>query len=109
MPWTGDQINTFGPQPSRVFKMDATMHGLPADILHIYDHGSASMHVKAASIATLTKADGPEMDQAETVTVLNDLCVLAPGALVDAPIDWSIIDNRHVRARYTNEHHTVTA
>jgi hypothetical protein len=49
------------------------------------------------------------MDQAETVTLLNDLCVLAPAALVDAPIDWTPIDDHHARATFTNAGHTVTA
>jgi hypothetical protein len=109
MPWTGAQVNIVGPQPSRVFFMDATMKGIPADILHVYVGPKATMQVRAASLLTLVDARGPEMDQAETVTLLNDLCVLAPAALVDSPIDWTAIDERHARATFTNAGHTVTA
>ena len=43
------------------------------------------MRAKALSVATVVDASGPEMDRGETVTVFNDLVVLAPGAIVDAP------------------------
>jgi hypothetical protein len=49
------------------------------------------------------------MDQGETVTVFNDLCVLAPSALLDAPIAWETIDSHHVRGVFTRGAHTVTA
>jgi hypothetical protein len=57
----------------------------------------------------MVNAAGPEMDQGETVTVFNDLCVLAPAALVDAPIVWETIDGHHVRGAFTRGAHTVTA
>ena len=109
MRWTGEQTNTFGPEPSRVFFMDATMKGLPTDILHAYVGPAATMQVRLASLLTLVDAHGPEIDQAETVTLLNDLCVLAPAVLVDAPIEWTPIDDRHVSATFTNAGHTVSA
>jgi hypothetical protein len=34
MSFEGAQVNTFGDMPSRVFLLDATMKGLPADVLH---------------------------------------------------------------------------
>ncbi len=109
MPWTGAQVNTFGPEPSRVFFMDATMKGVPADVLHAYVGPTATMQVRVASLLRIVDARGPEMDQAETVTLLNDMCVLAPAALVDASIDWTPIDDHHARAIFTNAGHTVTA
>jgi uncharacterized membrane protein YphA (DoxX/SURF4 family) len=109
MRWSGAQVNTFGSEPSRVFFMDATMKGLPTDVLHVYVGPSATMQVRVASMVDIVDAHGPEMDQSETVTVLNDLCVLAPAALVDAPIDWTPIDDHHVRASFTRGAHTVTA
>jgi hypothetical protein len=41
--------------------------------------------------------------------MFNDLCVLAPAALVDAPVDWDTIDDRRVRGAFTNGAHTITA
>ena len=34
MPFTGKQVNTYGPRPQRVFIMDATRSGLPVTVLH---------------------------------------------------------------------------
>jgi hypothetical protein len=67
------------------------------------------MRVKAVSLFRMVNAAGPEMDQGETVTVFNDLCVLAPSALVDAPILWETIDSHRARGAFTRGAHTVTA
>ena len=49
---------------------------------------AATMRVKVASALTIVDAKGTEMDEAETVTLFNDLCVFAPGALIDRRIQW---------------------
>ena len=111
-PWmmfTGEQTNTYGPEPSRLFFMDATLLGLPVEVLHVFAAGAATMRVRACSLLTMVDASGPEMDRGETVTVFNDLCVLAPAALVDAPVAWQVLDDNHVRGTYTNADNTVTA
>jgi hypothetical protein len=36
MPFTGEQLNTYGPRPQRVFIMDATRSGLPVTVLHSF-------------------------------------------------------------------------
>lgn len=108
MRWVGEQVNTFGAAPSRVLYMDATMKGLPTDVLHTYVGPHASMQVRVASLLTVVDARGPDMDQAETVTLLNDMCVLAPAALVGAPIQWTAIDTHHAKATYANAGHIAT-
>jgi hypothetical protein len=70
---------------------------------------TATMRVKAGSIVPMVNAAGPEMDRGETVTLLNDLCLLAPAALATAPITWQPIDDDHVRATFTTGAQTVTA
>ena len=80
-----------------LFLIDATMFGLPIDVLHDLVGGSARMRVKAGSLVPIVNTTGPEMDQGETVILFNDLCVLAPAALVDTPISWQPIDDLHVR------------
>jgi hypothetical protein len=67
------------------------------------------MRVKACSLVPMVNAAGPEMDRGETVTLLNDLCLLAPAALITAPIKWQPIDDEHVRATFTNRAQTVSA
>ncbi len=109
MPFTGEQVNTFGHSPTRLFLIDATMHGLPVDVLHEYRDGCASMQVILASTIPITDASGDEMDRSETVTVLNDLCLLAPAALIDLPIRWTAVDDQRALAEYTNAGRTVRA
>ena len=109
MAFTGEQVNTFGANPSRSFRMDATMAGLPVDVLHIFADATATMRVKVCSLFPMVNRAGPEMDRAETVTVFNDLCVLAPAAIVHAPITWHPIDDHRSQGTFTNGVHAVTA
>ena len=52
---------------------------------------------------------GAEISAAETVTVLNDLCLMAPGALADPRLAWSPIDDRTAAVTFTNGPHRVAA
>jgi hypothetical protein len=108
MPFTGKQLNTFGAHPRRVFFMDATRSGLPVTVLHEFADTTATMRVKVVSLFTVVDAAGPQMNRGETVTVFNDLVVLAPGAIIDAPVRWTAIDSQHVRGVFTDGP-TVTA
>ncbi|MEP6573434.1 MAG: DUF6544 family protein [Gemmatimonadota bacterium] len=101
MPLTGEQYN-FYDEPSRLFLMDASMFGVPVQALHRFIGPSATMRVKVVSLMTMVDASGPEMDESETVTLFNDLCVFAPGALVGADIQWQELDPHTVRASFTN-------
>ena len=100
MAFTAEQLNTFDP-PRRFFKMDATRAGLPVDVLHAFDEGGATMRVRLLSLFTMVDASGPAMTRAETVTVFNDLCVLAPAALASPRITWAAVDDRAARGRFT--------
>lgn len=109
MPFTGEQVNTFGPDPQRFFFISATRSGLPVDIFHVYDHGSATMRGRLLSLVPVVNASGPDMDRSETVTIFNDLVLFAPGALLDAPVRWTAIDDSRVRGEFTNGSETVGA
>ena len=89
--------------------MDATRSGLPVTVLHVFDDATATMRVKLLSLFTVADASGPEMDRGETVTVFNDLVVMAPGAIVDAPATWEPVDDHHVRGTFTDADQTVSA
>jgi len=108
MSFIAEQYN-FPGEPSRFFLMDATRTGLPVDVFHAFRSGSATMRVRLLSLWPLVDASGPEMNQAETVTLLNDLCLLAPGALIDPAIRWDVIDDRSARAHYTVGSNTISA
>jgi hypothetical protein len=49
------------------------------------------------------------MDRAETVTLFNDLCVLAPAALVDAYVTWTVLGPGRVHADFTRGPQTIGA
>jgi len=109
MPFTGRQLNTYGPRPQRVFIMNATRSGLPVTVLHQFADTTATMRAKVLSLFTVVDAAGPEMNRGETVTVFNDLVVLAPGAIIHAPVVWTAIDDQHVRGVFTDGPETVAA
>jgi uncharacterized protein DUF6544 len=109
MAFTAEQFNTYGPHVRRLFHIDATIFGLPVDVLHVFDDGTASMRGRLCSMLPILGAAGPDADRAETVTLFNDLCLLAPGALVDAPVTWQQLDDHHLRGTFTHGAHTVSA
>ncbi len=108
MPFRSVQLNTFE-TPSRRFFMEATMMGVPFDALHRYVGPSATMVVRVAGLFGVVDARGVEMNQSETVTMFNDICVLAPAAIVDAGVRWEPRDERSVRATWTYGEHTIHA
>lgn len=108
MSFTGEQVNTIEPA-SRLFYMDARMLGVPTQVLHRFVGPSATMRVRVASVFTAVDAKGPSMDAAETVTLFNDLCVMAPGALIDPRIAWQEIDPLTVDATFTHLGRSVRA
>lgn len=109
MSFTGEQLNTYGPRPQRAFLIDATRAGLPVTVLHSYADTTATMRGRLLSLVSVLDSAGPEMNRGETVTVFNDLVLLAPGALVDAPVTWTEIDRNRVRGVFTTGDQSVTA
>ena len=100
---------SFFDEPTRLFLLEASRYGVPFASLHLYIGPSATMQVRVASLVDIVDAHGAEMNQSETVTLFNDMCVLAPATLVDADIAWQELDERTVRGRFTNAGHTVSA
>ena len=67
------------------------------------------MRAKVLSLITVVDGSGPDADRAETVTLFNDLVLLAPAAPIDAPIRWTQLDDLRVRGTFTNGAQTVAA
>lgn len=103
-----EQYEFFDPA-TRLFFMEASRYGIPFEGLHIYQGPSATMRVRAMQLLDLVDARGPEMDRSETVTLFNDMCLLAPASLLGAAIDWQTLDEHRVRGVFTNAGHTVSA
>jgi hypothetical protein len=73
-------------------------------LLHPNDSGnSATLQIKVASMFQVVDARGEKMSHGETVTVLNDMCFLAPSTLISKNIQWETIDSLTVKAIYTND------
>lgn len=108
MEFTAEQHN-FVEAPARFFFMRARRSGLPVHVLHVFRDASASMEARLLAAFTMVDVSGPELTTAETVTLLNDLSILAPGALVDPSIGWEPMDDRSARVEYTVGPNTVSA
>ncbi len=99
----------FYDEPARIFYIRSGMFGIPFDGLHTYTGATATMQIKLASLFQVVDAKGPEMNKSETVTLFNDMCVLAPATLIDKNIEWQTVNPLKVKARFTNQGHTITA
>lgn len=112
MTFQSEQVNVFGPA-ARYFFMEASLRGVPFAALHRYHDGRATMDVRVASVIPMIHAEGKEMNQSETVTLFNDLCILAPAALVDATasgaLRWTEVGPRVVDARFENAGQVIGA
>jgi len=110
MPFSAEQHSFFDP-PRRYFFMQATRAGLPLDGLHAYAEAGAgaSMRIKLLSMFPVVDVKGPALTRTETVTVLNDMAIMAPAALIDPAIRWRQIDERQTEATFTNGPHEVRA
>jgi hypothetical protein len=101
--------HNFIDDPARYFFMDARRSGLPVDVFHAFEKGAATMRVRLLSLFGMVDAKGSELTRAETVTWLNDLCVLAPDSLIGAAAQWEAVDPRTARVRYMLGNNTVSA
>lgn len=108
MPFEAEQ-QSFADEPTRLFLMRARMYGVPVEAFHRSIDGHATMQVTLAGAVPIADARGDEMDRAETVTLFNDMCLLAPGTLVDPAIAWEAVNATTARARFTNRRQTIAA
>lgn len=108
MPFEAEQ-QSFADQPTRLFLMRARMFGIPLEAFHRAIGGRASMQVTIAGAFPIEDARGADMDRAETVTLFNDMCLLAPGTLVGPGIAWEAVDATTARARFTHGGQAIAA
>ncbi|MBI3790013.1 MAG: hypothetical protein HY275_03950 [Gemmatimonadetes bacterium] len=110
-PWmtsTARQVEFFHP-PARLFFMQASRSGVPFDVYHRYVGDAATFQVRVAGLVPMVDLAGPEMTRSETVTLFNDIVLLAPAAMLEVPIAWTAVDDTTARGRFTNAGHTVEA
>ena len=110
-PWmtsTATQYEFFNP-PARLFHMNASRSGIPFDIYHRYVDGAATFQVKIAGLYPMLDKAGIAMTKTETVTLMNDILVMAPAAALDLPFTWETLSEHTVRATFSNTGFTVAA
>lgn len=106
MKFSATQYSSFD-EPCRYFFLRASMKGIPVAGYHRFKNGIAVMDIRAASLIKVQYAEGPEMNVSETVTHFNDMCLLAPGSLINDQITWKQINENEVSAAFTNQGITV--
>ena len=102
------QYNFFE-NPVRIFYIVAKKSGIPAKGIHIYKNAKAIMKIKILGLIPVVDAKGFEMDKGETVTVFNDMCLMAPASLIDRNIIWTEVDANTVKGTFTNNNITISA
>jgi hypothetical protein len=110
-PWmasTADEYAFFDP-PGRLFAMQASRAGIPFDVLHEYIDSAATFRVRIAGLFPMVDMSGPTVTNDETVTVMNDILVFAPGAVLDLPFTFETTGEHTVRATFRNAGFTVSA
>jgi hypothetical protein len=100
---------SFFDQPARFFYLNASMFVIPVQGYHRYAGPTATMLVKAAALVPVVHVSGHEMTRGETVTMFNDMCIMAPATLIDPAVQWESVDATSVRATFTNAGHTIRA
>jgi len=105
---TSVQYNFFGSY-TRIFLMKASKMLIPFKAKHIYSDQQATFQVKLAGLFNIVDLKGEELTKAETVTVLNDLCLFAPAGLADKRLSWREIDPLSCEVTLCNGSYTVSA
>lgn len=108
MPSTMDQYSTLT-DLRRLFFMQAQKGPISFDVYHQFTGGEAYMQARVLGLWPVVDAAGPELTQSETVTVLNDMCLLAPASLIDSRLEWESIDDSRSRVWLHHAGHRVGA
>jgi hypothetical protein len=99
--FTSEQYNFFD-EPTRLFFMKANMFGISVPGYHRYESKKALMNIKLFGLIDVVKIEDENLAKGETVTVFNDMCLMAPGFLTDKRITWEPMNDTTVKATLTN-------
>ena len=102
------QYNFFD-EPTRLFFMKAKMYGTTVPGYHCYQNATATMQIKLLGLFNVVNLKGTEMNKAETVTLFNDMCLMAPASLIDKRIEWTSSDSLSAKAIFTNGINKISA
>ncbi len=106
--YTSEQINFFD-DPARLFFMKGKMFGLTVSGYHRFVKGLATMDIRLLGLIKVVNISGDVLNKTETVTLFNDMCLMAPATLIDKRIKWEEIDSASAKAIFTNHGVTIAA
>jgi len=92
--------------PVRLFHMNTQT---PTNDFFIHKDVQASVNFTVSKLFSIVNDKKETMDQAETVTLLKEMCVMAPATLTDSNIKWETIDDLTVKATFRNGDITINA
>ena len=98
--FTSEQYNFFD-NPARFFFMKGKVKGIPTNGYHKYSGNRACMDIRLLSLIPVVKKG--DLFRVETVTLFNDMCILAPATLVNENITWREIAPNRCEATFTNK------
>ena len=67
------------------------------------------MDIRLFGLFPVVNQSGDIMNKTETVTVFNDMCLLAPATLIDKRIQWEAINDSSTKAIFTNRDVSISA
>jgi hypothetical protein len=105
---SSEQYNFYG-QYTRLFLMKASKFLIPFYAFHTYIHREATFKVRVANLFNVVDQSGDELTSAETVTLLNDMCIFVPGNLCDKRLSWKEIDSLSCEVTLENGRYKVSA
>ena len=105
---SSEQYNFFGSY-TRLFLMKAKKMFIPFIASHTYIEEKATFVVRVANLFNVVDIKGDELTTAETVTLLNDMCVFVPGNLYDKRLTWKEIDSLSSEVTLQNGRFRVSA
>jgi hypothetical protein len=105
---TSEQYNFYG-SFTRLFLMKASKMFIPFHAFHSYIGQKATFVVRVADLFNIVDLKGHELTTAETVTLLNDMCIFVPGNLYDKRLSWKEIDSLSSQVTIENGIYKVSA
>jgi hypothetical protein len=89
--------------------MKGKMHGVIVPGYHAFTNGKANMQIRLFGLFPVVNEKEGILNKAETVTLFNDMCLLAPATLIDPSIQWQEIDPLTTRAIFTVNGQSISA
>ncbi|WP_125153471.1 DUF6544 family protein [Clostridium rectalis] len=110
-PWMQVKANqyNFYKDYTRIFYIQGRVMGMPLIGMDSYIKGKGSMVIKAASLFKVVDEIGEKMNQAALITLLDDILIFSPGALIDDRITWESVSDNVVKCFIEDHNNKVSA